>query len=325
VLSILEPKMNPRVSVIMPSYNHAEFIGAAIGSVIGQTYSVWELIIVDNYSTDATAEIIRKFDDIRIRYFQFANNGVIAASRNFGVEQSSGTILAFLDSDDIWAENKLEVQVPYLENKSVGAVSSNFLPIGQVKYCKNHLSKTNKNQLYEFTDLIIANPVMTSSLIMRTSDFKALCGFDEHENFVCIEDWELWLRLTHDIGKICVVNLPLLKYRIIRNKNRDLSKIRLNVFNIAQKLQNLAYLSTFQVQLMCNAALLSIAHAYLHNNTKYAGKYYMLALVKGVGLKQKLTAIIGLFLAALPKFLSRNLLELMYSARNILQSFRLVK
>ena len=106
----------PLVSVVMPTYNYAQFIGDAIGSVLDQTYKNIELIIIDNYSDDNTEEIIASFNDTRIKYKKFRNNGIIAASRNIGISESRGKYIAFLDSDDMWKPAKIEKQIKLLEN-----------------------------------------------------------------------------------------------------------------------------------------------------------------------------------------------------------------
>ncbi|MBU0469570.1 MAG: glycosyltransferase, partial [Candidatus Omnitrophica bacterium] len=90
---------NSLVSVIMPTYNQDVFIGEAIKFVLGQTCLDLELTIVDNYSEDETQKIVESFDDDCIRYFKFANNEIIAASRNQGIEKSEGKYIAFIDSD----------------------------------------------------------------------------------------------------------------------------------------------------------------------------------------------------------------------------------
>ena len=101
------------VSVVMPTYNHAQYIGEAITSVLNQDYQNLELIIVDNFSEDNTEAIVNGFNDQRIQYYQFANNGIIAASRNYGITKASGEFIAFLDSDDIWKEGKLKKQTDH--------------------------------------------------------------------------------------------------------------------------------------------------------------------------------------------------------------------
>jgi glycosyltransferase involved in cell wall biosynthesis len=92
---------SPLVSVVIPTYNHARYLGRALQSVLDQTYKNWEAIVIDNHSTDNTAELIASFADQRITYLKIHNNGVIAASRNAGIRAAKGEWLAFLDSDDL--------------------------------------------------------------------------------------------------------------------------------------------------------------------------------------------------------------------------------
>jgi len=96
------------VSVVIPTYNHARFLGRALQSVLDQTHFKWEVIVVDNYSTDNTDEVMAKFSDSRIRHLKIHNKGVIAVSRNMGVREAKGEWVAFLDSDDWWTKTKLE-------------------------------------------------------------------------------------------------------------------------------------------------------------------------------------------------------------------------
>lgn len=97
------------VTVVIPTYNHAEFLKRALDSVVAQTYKDWEAIVVNNFSTDNTIVIVESFNDERIRLINFRNNGIIAASRNRGIEAARGKYVAFLDSDDIWYPEKLQV------------------------------------------------------------------------------------------------------------------------------------------------------------------------------------------------------------------------
>lgn len=107
--------MNELVSIIMPSYNTAKFIGKSIESVLNQTYKNWELIIVDDCSTDDTDDVIEKYDDTRIRYIKNKTNSGAAVSRNTGLNIAKGKWIAFLDSDDLWSNNKLAEQILFME------------------------------------------------------------------------------------------------------------------------------------------------------------------------------------------------------------------
>lgn len=107
---------NGLVSVIMPSWNTGKFIAESIQSVINQTYKNWELIIVDDCSTDNTDEIVGKFTDIRIKYLKNEKNSGAALTRNRALREAKGEWIAFLDSDDLWKPEKLEHQLKFMKN-----------------------------------------------------------------------------------------------------------------------------------------------------------------------------------------------------------------
>src|SRR3990167_9298210 len=95
------------ISVVIPTYNHAKYLHIALESVIKQSFSNWEVIVVNNYSEDNTIDVVEAFQDQRIHLVNFRNHGVIGASRNEGLRHAHGEFVAFLDSDDIWYPEKL--------------------------------------------------------------------------------------------------------------------------------------------------------------------------------------------------------------------------
>ena len=107
--------MNELVSIIMPSYNTANFIGETIKSVLEQTYKNWELLIVDDCSTDNTDEVVARYNDERITYMKNLKNSGAAVSRNKALNVARGKWIAFLDSDDLWYPTKLEEQIKYMK------------------------------------------------------------------------------------------------------------------------------------------------------------------------------------------------------------------
>jgi glycosyltransferase involved in cell wall biosynthesis len=116
------------VSVIMPTYNRAELIGESISSVLQQSYTNLELIVIDDGSDDATESLVGAIPDARIRYFKLSHSGYVGRARNFGIKQSTGDLIAFIDSDDIWEKNKLQKQVTLLtENKEAGFIVSDVV------------------------------------------------------------------------------------------------------------------------------------------------------------------------------------------------------
>lgn len=122
--------MEKLVSVIMPSYNTAKYIAESINSVLNQTYSNWELIIVDDCSSDETDLIVKSFlSDKRIKYYKNPTNLGAALSRNRGLREASGTWIAFLDSDDLWKPTKLFEQINYMETNNYVFSYTNYSEI----------------------------------------------------------------------------------------------------------------------------------------------------------------------------------------------------
>jgi len=118
----------PLVSVVIPTYNHALFLERALRSVIDQTYSNWEAIVIDNHSNDNTDEVVASFIDKRIKLLKIHNHGSIAKSRNLGINTAKGKWIAFLDSDDLWYKEKLALSIAaILKNPALDACSTNEL------------------------------------------------------------------------------------------------------------------------------------------------------------------------------------------------------
>ncbi len=110
--------MNPTVSVIIPTYNRANLVSRAIKSVLNQTYQDFEIIVVDDCSEDNTEEIVKSFNDSRIRYIKHKKNKGGSAARNTGIKRARGKYIAFLDDDDEWLPSKLEKQIMLFEKLS---------------------------------------------------------------------------------------------------------------------------------------------------------------------------------------------------------------
>ena len=121
--------MNGMVSIITPSYNTARFIGDTIRCVLAQTYTDWEMIIVDDCSTDDTDAVVAGFSDLRIRYLKNEKNSGAAVSRNRALREAKGKWIAFLDSDDLWEPDKLEKQIRFMEEKGCHFSYTNYREI----------------------------------------------------------------------------------------------------------------------------------------------------------------------------------------------------
>lgn len=147
--------MNDLVSIITPSYNTASFIEDTIKSVLNQTYTNWEMIIVDDCSTDNTKEIVQKYLlDNRIKYYENEKNSGAAISRNTALKQAKGRWIAFLDSDDLWDEKKLEEQIRFMKTHNYYFSYTNYREIDEKNTILNSLitgpSFINKRRMFQY-------------------------------------------------------------------------------------------------------------------------------------------------------------------------------
>lgn len=143
------------VSIIMPSWNTAKFIGESIQSVLNQTYTDWELLIVDDHSTDDTDEVVKPFlTDERIKYFKNENNSGAALTRNIAMREAQGEWIAFLDSDDLWMSDKLEKQIEFMNSNGYVLSFTEYEKIDESGYPLNiYVSGpevVNKRKMYNY-------------------------------------------------------------------------------------------------------------------------------------------------------------------------------
>jgi glycosyltransferase involved in cell wall biosynthesis len=202
----------PAVSIVIPTYNHARFLHQALASVRAQTLADWEAIVVNNYSDDDTVEVVAGFADARIRLVNFRNHGVIAASRNEGIRQASGDLVAFLDSDDSWRPQKLARCVEAVANgldlvcHGEDWISENAAP--RRMFYGPAARATYASLLFN------GNCISTSAVTVRRQALLRVGAFREEPRFVTAEDYDLWLRLASDGARIGFVREILGEYRI---------------------------------------------------------------------------------------------------------------
>ena len=228
----------PLVSVILPTYNHAHFLKDAIDSVVKQDYSNWELIIVDNNSTDHTDQIISLFKDGRIKNHKINNHGIIAKSRNKGIQESKGDWIAFLDSDDIWYINKLSTIISYLnKNNKIDIVCSNEY-LHNKSSGKKHTLRYGPSSKYFYKDLLVnGNKLSTSATLVKRSFLnEKKLFFDENKMFNTVEDYDLWMRMAFFNGKFGFCESILGEYTIHNSNSSSNFEIhRSNLENVLRK------------------------------------------------------------------------------------------
>ncbi|MFA0194108.1 glycosyltransferase family 2 protein [Vibrio artabrorum] len=192
------------VSIVMPTFERAHIITKAIDSILAQTYSDFELLVIDDASSDNTEDIVNSFQDPRIRYIKCKHNIGANAARNKGVEESNYSIIAFHDSDDIWHPQKLDLQVDFLKNNNVEVVASQFNYFVKDKL-KCIIPPKEKAKGQYLSDILHCNFVSTQTLMGYKSCFVAQ-PFDA--NLPRFQDWELAIRLLTNY-KFGFVNEPL--------------------------------------------------------------------------------------------------------------------
>ena len=180
----------PEIAVIIPTYNRAPALKRAIESVVAQSVSDIELIVVDDGSEDDTPDVAQTFHVCR--YMRIRHSGLPAIARNVGARTTGATFLAFLDSDDEWLPSKLEKQLMNILEKSCGLVCSN----ASLNGIRPYLKPGQKHTGWVLGDLVAENFVITSSVVVRRDLFERAGGFCEDPLLRGVEDYDLWVRLA---------------------------------------------------------------------------------------------------------------------------------
>ena len=216
----------PLISVVIPTYNHARYLGRALQSVLNQTYVNWEVIVIDNHSSDNTDDVMLKFADIRITYLKVRNNGIIAASRNAGINAAKGEWIAFLDSDDWWDIEKLAYCCARINNK-VDFIYHDLKYIsngGRVFRRKSTRSRQVKHPV--LNDLLLSgNIIATSSVMVRAKIINKINGMCESSTMVAAEDYNTWLRISELTNNFLYLPRILGSYLLhdLNSSKRDMS------------------------------------------------------------------------------------------------------
>lgn len=276
-------------SIIIPTYNRANLIKRCLDSVLNQTYSNWEAIVVDNYSEDDTEKIVESLNDSRLQFVKIHNYGVIAVSRNKGIDLAEGDWICFLDSDDVWYPNKLEMMLPYLDNYDL--IYHGF---------RKNIPRTKilqKMNCYFF-------PIKESSaswLIQRGDPISPSCScvsrkaigdtrFDEDKSLVAVEDFDFFLQIVDKGIKIkylrkvltlydmngcshdeAAVERDLLLYKKWESRIDDRARKELKYQSIQRKADSMRYIGNFDD-----------AHKFYYDVLKSSLYSTKLAAIKGI-------------------------------------------
>lgn len=212
--------MNEIVSVIIPTYNRKNFIIQAIESVINQTYKNLEIIVIDDGSSDNTKETLKDYIlNNKIKYFYKENSGV-SNTRNYGIEKSTGSFLAFLDSDDFWKHDKIEKQINlFKSNDKLGLVHTCYTTLLDNQEITKHPDNPNYYQGKVFEKMIQFNMVATSTVVIKKECIEK-SGLFFQEYSPC-EDYDLWIKISK-YYEFAYLNEALAFYR--ENSTNNISK-----------------------------------------------------------------------------------------------------
>ena len=264
---------NPRISVVLAVYNHEQFVGQTIESIIGQSFEDWELIIIDDCSKDGSADVVRKYiqgpshhscpsgtggprpadhEDERIRFYQAEKNRGTVRTFNELLKKARGEYVAFIGSDDIWHSGKLQEQIEYMEQHKETAVCfswAEFIDENGRLYSEDekecdydtqifmHKNRTQGEVLRCFFDS--ANYFCHPSALIRSEVIREIGGFDLR--FRQLHDFEYWVRVLQKYP-VHIIQKPLVQYRRLSTENDSLSAVnKQNMIRFMNEIQTIIY------------------------------------------------------------------------------------
>jgi glycosyltransferase involved in cell wall biosynthesis len=258
----------PKVSVIVPTYNRAHFLAEAIQSVLDQTFQDFEVMVVDDGSTDNTKEVVDRFQDPRIKYIYRRNRG-LSAARNTGIKASIGEYIALLDSDDIWLPQNLELNVKLLDsrpdialvcsdlyefNNDTGATIRRLWRNRSGRYWRE-LQDGTRQPLTEYLSGRASLRIVT--VIMRRQVFDEAGYFDEA--LQAFEDFDMYVRIFQRFSSIGIINMPLVRVRKHRaHLSRDYDKVHTSMLIGINKIINSNSLSKEHIRFIRRRKLAAV-------------------------------------------------------------------
>ncbi len=231
----------PLISVITPAFNAERFIGDTIKSVQAQTYTHWEMIIVDDASTDETAAVVEQFrkDDPRIQLIRLKTNGGPAVARNTAIDQAQGRYFAFLDADDMWLPEKLEKQLRFMQDNQIAFSFTKYITVHEDGTKTN--SVVNIPEQVHYRQLLKHNVIGCLTVMLDT----AMIGPVKMVDMRSRQDFALWLDLCKRGFTAYGLREVLAKYRITSHSlSRNKLKMAKQNWKIYRDVEQLTFLSS---------------------------------------------------------------------------------
>jgi len=203
------------ISIITPSYNSESYLEECINSVLNQTYINWEMLIVDDGSTDNSRDIINRYanSEIRIKPIFLDNNIGAPSARNLAIEKSKGSYLAFLDSDDLWLPTKLDVQLRFMKENNYDFTFSSYNVISEDN--KNIISKILAPNKIKYSQYLKNTIIGCLTVMINKDKFSSI----KMPNLRSSHDMALWLDLLRDGRYAYGINECLANYRLVKTSN----------------------------------------------------------------------------------------------------------
>lgn len=244
----------PEVSVIIPTFNRSNLLKKTLRSILNQTYTDYEIVIISNGSTDGTEEVVKSYKDQRIKFIFQNGSGSPASPRNRGIKVAQGKYIAFCDDDDLWLPEKLEKQISFLNgNLNHGLCYTKMKRFDDEKEWVDLKEETN-HQINSI-NLLYKNTIPLSSVVIRKEILENIELFDEDQKISGAEDYELILRLSKITKLFCIQEYLLLYYSgtgrfsdcVSLDSMRTNTKYIIRIYNVYLKVTRKKYFRLHEV------------------------------------------------------------------------------
>lgn len=226
-------KDGKKITVIVITYNMCELLKNALESLKNQICNEFEVIVVDNHSTDETESLINNFIGLDLKYCKVHNNGILSISRNQGIRLAEGEWVAFLDADDSWEPNKIAELKKIIDSnldKEIVAISHDYL-VKDIKTNKSQVYKCGSDAIDFQKDLVLKkNSLALTATMVRKDALEKIDGFSELDELKTVEDYDCWIRLA-GIGKFLFVHKVLATINIHDGNYSKKADIQMNALN----------------------------------------------------------------------------------------------